>query len=44
VRLGEGEARAWFADAAGNCGRQGQPYMVAVTFAVDGDTICTAVD
>jgi PPOX class probable F420-dependent enzyme len=48
VRLAEGEARARFATVPvahlGTADGQGRPHLVAVTFAVDGDTIYTAVD
>ncbi len=48
VRLPEGEARTRFAVAPvarlGTADGQGRPHVVVVTFAVDGDTIYTAVD
>ena len=48
VRLPEGEARARFATVPvvrlGTADGQGRPHVVVVTFAVDGDTIYTAVD
>jgi PPOX class probable F420-dependent enzyme len=48
VRLPEDEARARFATVPvarlGTADRHGQPHVVVVTFAVDGDTIYTAVD
>jgi PPOX class probable F420-dependent enzyme len=48
VKLPEAEARARFAAAPvarlGTADAQGQPHVVAVTFAVDGDLIYTAVD
>jgi PPOX class probable F420-dependent enzyme len=48
VRLPEGEARARFATVPvvhlGTADSQGRPHVVVVTFAVDGDTIYTAVD
>jgi PPOX class probable F420-dependent enzyme len=48
VRLPEGEARARFATATvarlGTADARGRPHVVVVTFAVDGDTIYTAVD
>ncbi len=48
MRLPEGEARARFATVPvirlGTADSQGRPHVVVVTFAVDGDTIYTAVD
>jgi PPOX class probable F420-dependent enzyme len=48
VRLPEGEARARFVTVPvvrlGTADGQGQPHVVVATFAVDGDTIYTAVD
>ena len=48
VRLTAGEARARFAAARvarlATTGSDGQPHLVPVTFAVDGDQIYTAVD
>ena len=48
MRLAESEARATFATVPvvrlGTADRQGRPHLVVVTFAVDGDTIYTAVD
>ena len=48
MKLPEAEARARFAAAPvarlGTADAQGQPHVVAVTFAVDGDLIYTAVD
>jgi PPOX class probable F420-dependent enzyme len=48
VRFPESEARARFATVPvvrlGTADSQGQPHVVVVTFAVDGDTIYTAVD
>ena len=48
MRLPEGEARARFATVPvvrlGTADGQGRPHVVVVTFAVDGDTIYTAVD
>jgi PPOX class probable F420-dependent enzyme len=48
VRLAGGEARARFAAEAvarlGTASAQGRPHVVAVVFAVEGDTIYTAVD
>jgi len=48
VRLTEGEARARLAGARvarlATAGSDGQPHVVPVTFAVDGDLIYTAVD
>ncbi len=48
MRLAESEARARFATVPvvrlGTADRQGHPHLVVVTFAVDGDTIYTAVD
>jgi PPOX class probable F420-dependent enzyme len=48
VRLPESEARARFAAVPvvrlGTADGQGRPHVVVVTFAVDGDTIYTAVD
>jgi PPOX class probable F420-dependent enzyme len=48
VKLTEGEARARFAAARvarlATTGSDGQPHLVPVTFAVDGDQIYTAVD
>ena len=48
VRRAESEARARFATVPvvrlGTADRQGRPHLVVVTFAVDGDTIYTAVD
>jgi len=48
VRLAEDEARARFAAASvarlGTADAQGRPHVVVVTFAVDGDTVYTAVD
>ena len=48
MRLAESEARARFATVPvvrlGTADRQGRPHLVVVTFAVDGDTIYTAVD
>ena len=48
MRLPEGEARTRFAVAPvarlGTADGQGRPHVVVVTFAVDGDTIYTAVD
>ena len=43
-----GEARVRFAGARvarlATTGSDGQPHLVPITFAVDGDLICTAVD
>ena len=48
MRLAESEARARFATVPvvrlGTADRQGRPHLVVVTFAVDGETIYTAVD
>jgi len=48
VRLGADEARARFGTVPvarlGTADSQGRPHVVVVTFAVDGDTIYTAVD
>jgi PPOX class probable F420-dependent enzyme len=48
VRLPEGEARARFGSVPvvrlGTADAQGRPHVVVVTFAVDGDTVYTAVD
>jgi PPOX class probable F420-dependent enzyme len=48
VRLPEDEARARFAAVSvarlGTADAQGRPHVVVVTFAVDGDTVYTAVD
>jgi len=48
VRLGESEARARFATVPvvrlGTADGQGRPHLVVVTFAVEDDTIYTAVD
>src|ERR1700746_3026223 len=48
VRLTTEDARARFAAQRAarlaTVGRDGQPHVVPVTFAVDGDRICTAVD
>jgi PPOX class probable F420-dependent enzyme len=48
VRLPEGEARARFGTVPvarlGTADGHGRPHVVVVTFAVDGDTIYTAVD
>jgi PPOX class probable F420-dependent enzyme len=48
VRLPEDEARVRFATVPvvrlGTADGQGRPHVVVVTFAVDGDTIYTAVD
>jgi PPOX class probable F420-dependent enzyme len=48
VRLPEDEARARFAAEPvvrlGTADAQGRPHVVVVTFAVEGDTIYTAVD
>jgi PPOX class probable F420-dependent enzyme len=48
VKLPEGEARARFAAVPvarlGTADAQGRPDVVVVTFAVDGDTVYTAVD
>jgi PPOX class probable F420-dependent enzyme len=48
VRLAEDEARARFAAVPvvrlGTADAGGRPHIVVVTFAVDGDTIYTAVD
>ena len=48
VRLTTEDARARFAAQRSarlaTAGRDGQPHVVPVTFAVDGDRICTAVD
>ena len=48
MRLPEGEARARFATVPvvhlGTADGQGRPHVVVVTFAVDDDTIYTAVD
>jgi PPOX class probable F420-dependent enzyme len=48
VRLTEEEARARLGVARvarlATAGRDGRPHVVPVTFAVDGDLICTAVD
>jgi PPOX class probable F420-dependent enzyme len=48
VRLAEAEARARFATVPvvrlGTADGQGRPHLVVCTFAVDGDTIYTAVD
>jgi PPOX class probable F420-dependent enzyme len=48
VRLAEEQARARFATVPvarlGTADGQGRPHVVVTTFAVDGDTIYTAVD
>ena len=48
MRLPEGEARARFAAVPvvrlGTADAQGQPHVVVVTFAVEGDMVYTAVD
>ena len=48
VRLTTEDARARFAAQRvarlATAGRDGQPHLVPVTFGVDGDRICTAVD
>jgi len=48
VRLTTEDARVRFAAQRAarlaTAGRDGQPHVVPVTFAVDGDRICTAVD
>ena len=48
MRLAEDEARSRFATVPvarlGTADAQGQPHVVVVTFAVQGDTIYTAVD
>ena len=48
MRLTTEDARARFAAQRAarlaTAGRDGQPHVVPVTFAVDGDRICTAVD
>jgi PPOX class probable F420-dependent enzyme len=48
VRLSEGEARTRFATVPvarlGSADAQGRPHVVVVTFAIEGDTIYTAVD
>ena len=48
MRLPEGEARARFASVRaarlGTADARGKPHVVVVTFAVEGDTIYTAVD
>ena len=48
VRLSEGEARIRFAAVPvarlGTADARGRPHVVAVTFAVEGDTVYTAVD
>jgi PPOX class probable F420-dependent enzyme len=48
VRLPEDEARARFVAVPvarlGTADAQGRPHVVVVTFAVDGDTVYTAVD
>lgn len=48
VRLAEDEARARFAGVRvvrlGTADAGGRPHVVVVTFAVDGDTVYTAVD
>lgn len=48
MRLAEAEARARFATVPvvrlGTADGQGRPHLVVCTFAVDGDTIYTAVD
>jgi PPOX class probable F420-dependent enzyme len=48
VRLPEGEARGRFASVPvarlGTADAAGRPHVVVVTFAVEGDTIYTAVD
>jgi PPOX class probable F420-dependent enzyme len=48
VRLGEVEARTRFASVPvvrlGTADGRGRPHVVVCTFAVDGDTIYTAVD
>jgi PPOX class probable F420-dependent enzyme len=48
VRLTEGEARARFATVPvarlGTADGHGRPHIVVVTFAVEGDTVFTAVD
>ena len=48
VRLSEGEARTRFAAVPvarlGTADARGRPHVVAVTFAVEGDTVYTAVD
>jgi PPOX class probable F420-dependent enzyme len=48
VRLAEAEARARFATVPvarlGTADAQGRPHVVVVTFAVEGDTVYTAVD
>jgi len=48
MRLSEAEARARFAGVPvarlGTADAQGRPHVVVVTFAVEGDTVYTAVD
>jgi len=48
MKLTTAQARARFAAARvarlATTGSDGQPHLVPVTFAVDGDRICTAVD
>ena len=48
MRLTTEEARARFAAARvarlATTGNDGRPHLVPITFAVDGDRICTAVD
>ena len=48
MRLAESEARARFATVPvarlGTADGQGRPHVVVVTFAVEGDTVFTAVD
>jgi PPOX class probable F420-dependent enzyme len=48
VRLAEDEARARFATVPvarlGTADARGQPHVVVVTFAIEGDTVYTAVD
>ena len=48
MRLTTEDARARFAAQRvarlATAGRDGQPHVVPITFAVDGDRICTAVD
>jgi PPOX class probable F420-dependent enzyme len=48
VRLGEDEARARFGTVPvarlGTADSRGRPHLVVCTFAVDGDTVYTAVD
>jgi PPOX class probable F420-dependent enzyme len=48
VKLTTDEARARFSGARvarlATAGSDGQPHVVPITFAVDGDMICTAVD